>query len=159
TADIHYWEIVLLAHVGNVERPMLTYPEKPRVPYINLGAVNRYGYGSKMSPHNHSVSLAESQRYIINSTNPRRALCDGIENRLHVGRRTADNGENLCCCRLVLQGLAQFCIALLKLFEQPHVLDGDHCLICESLEQLYLLVREWANFHATDRNRSNRGIL
>ena len=35
----------------------------------------------------------------------------------------------------MLQRLTQFCIALLDLFEQPHVLDGDDRLVGEGFEQ------------------------
>ena len=67
-----------------------------------------------MSPRNHSVSLAESQHHVINPTNPRGALDDGIEHRLHVRGRAADDAEHLGRRRLMLQGLAQFCVALLS---------------------------------------------
>ena len=82
-----------------------------------------------------TVPLAESQHQIINPTNPRRALDDRIEDRLHVRRRAADDAEHLGRCRLMLQRLAQFCVALLQFFEQPHVLDGDHGLVGKGFEQ------------------------
>ncbi len=91
-----------------------------------------------MGPRNHSVSLAESQHQIINPANPGRALDDGVEHRLHIGGRAADDAEHLGCCRLMLQGLAQFCVALLDFFEQPDVLDRDHRLGGKSFEQIYL---------------------
>ena len=65
-----------------------------------------------MSPRNHSVPLAESQHHVIDPTNPGRALDDGVKDRLHVCRRAADDAEHLGRRRLMLQGLAQFCIAL-----------------------------------------------
>ena len=71
------------------------------------------GYGTKMSPRNRSVSLAESQHHVIDPTNPCGALDDGIEDRLHVRRRAADDAEHLRRCGLMLQRLAQFCVALL----------------------------------------------
>ena len=58
--------------------------------------------------------VAESQHHVINPTNPGGALDDGIEHRLHVRRRAADDAEHLGRCRLMLQRLAQFCIALLS---------------------------------------------
>ena len=61
-----------------------------------------------MSPRNHNVPLAESQRHVIDPTNPRGALDDGVEDRLHVGRRAADDAEHLGRRRLMLQRLAQF---------------------------------------------------
>ena len=42
----------------------------------------------------------------------------------------------------MLQRLAQFRVALLQFFEQPHVLDGDDRLIGESFEESDLLVCE-----------------
>ena len=41
-----------------------------------------------MSPQNHSVSLVESQQHVIDPTNPRRALDNGVKHRLQsVGER------------------------------------------------------------------------
>ena len=70
-----------------------------------------------MSPRNHHVPLTESQYYVIDPANPRGALDDGVEHRLHVCRRAADDAEHLGRRRLMLQGLAQFCVALLQFFE------------------------------------------
>ena len=67
-----------------------------------------------MSPHNHHVPLAESQHHVIDPTNPCRALDDGVEDRLHVGGRAADDAEHLGGRGLMLQSLAQFRIALLN---------------------------------------------
>ena len=128
-----HWEIVLRADVGNVERAMLAYPAELWLINTDLDAAN--GYGTKMSTRNHSVSLAESQHHIINPTNPRGALDDGVEDRLHVRRRAADDAEHLGRCRLMLQSLAQFCVALLQFFKQPHVLDRDHGLVSEGLRE------------------------
>ena len=105
-----HWEIVLRADVGNMKRAMLAHPAILWLINTDLDAAN--GYGTKMSPHNHSVALAESQHHVIDPTNPRRALDDGVEHRLHVRRRAADNAEHLGRCGLMLQRLAQFCIAL-----------------------------------------------
>ena len=86
-----------------------------------------------MSPRNHNVPLAKSQHHIIDPTNPRGAFDDGVEHRLHVRRRAADDAEHLGRCRLMLQGFAQFCVALLQFFEETDVLDGDDSLRCEGL--------------------------
>ena len=45
-------------------------------------------------------------------TNPRRALNDGVEHRLHVRGRAADDAEHLGGRCLVLQSFAQLCVAL-----------------------------------------------
>src|SRR5262245_31145056 len=97
-----------------MERAMLAYP-------ANLWLINgphaANGYGTKMSSRNHRVRLVDSQHHVINPANPRCALDDGIEHRLHVGGRAADDTKHLRCRRLMFQGFSQFCIALLNLFE------------------------------------------
>ena len=95
-----------------------------------------------MSPRNHTVPFLESQHHVIDPTNPGGALDDGVEDRLHVRGRAADNAEHLSRCRLMLQGLAQFCVALLDLFEEPHVLDSDYCLVGKSLEKCAICFSE-----------------
>ena len=128
-----HWEIVLRAGVGNVERAMLAHPAMLWLINTDLDAAN--GYRTKMSPRNQNVSLPESQHHVINPTNPGGALDDGVEDRLHVRGRAADDAEHLGRCRLMLQGLAQFCVALLELLKQPNVLDGDHGLGGEGFEK------------------------
>ena len=81
---------------------MLAHPGKPRVVNIYHGAFSRYGYGPRMSPHNHRFPFAESQRYIINPTNLHGACHNLVKHRLHVRRRAADDAEYLGRCRLVL---------------------------------------------------------
>ena len=67
-----------------------------------------------MSPRNRLVPLTESQHHIIDPANLCRALDDGIEDRLHVGGRAADDAEHLGGRRLMLQRLAQFGVALCR---------------------------------------------
>src|SRR5262249_3927572 len=134
------WEIILRADVGNVKRAMFAYPAKLWRIHTYLEA--KKGYGTKMSTRNHSVSLAESQHHVIDPTDPCRALNDSIQDRLHVRGRAANDAKHLCRCRLMLQRLAQFRIALLDLLEQPHVLDSDAGLVGEGFEEGYLLIRE-----------------
>src|SRR5262245_48150320 len=55
----------------------------------------------------------------------------------------------------MLQGLAQFCIALLDLLEQPHILDGDNRLIGKGLEKSDLLFRKRPYFGSADLNRAD----
>jgi hypothetical protein len=87
----------------------------------------------------------EPQHYIINATNPRSALDDGVEDRLNIRRRAADDAEHFGGCRLMLQRLAQFCVALLDLLKQPHVLDGNDGLVGESFNKVDLPLTEWFN--------------
>ena len=136
---------------------MLAYPAIAWLIDTDLDADS--GYGTKMSPRNHVVSLAESQHHVINPTNPGGALDDGVEDRLHVRRRAADDAEHLGRCRLMLQGLTQFRVALLQFLEQPDVLDGDDRLVGEGFEQLDLLVAERTNLLAPNHNRPDSGSL
>src|SRR5688572_14739045 len=112
-----------------------------------------------MGPCNHHVSLTEPKHHVINSTNPRRALDDGIEHRLHVRRRAADDTEHLGGCSLMLQGLAQFRVAFLELFEQPYIFDSDDSLVCKSLEESNLLFGERIHDNAADDNSTDRDIF
>ena len=136
---------------------MLAYPAKLWLINTDLDAAN--GYGTKMSPRNHSVPITESQHHVIDPTNPRRALDDGIEHRLHIRRRAADDAEHLGGCSLMLQGLAQFCIAFLEFFEQPHVLDGDDGLVGEGFKKGNLLFGERSDFRAANINHPQRAAV
>src|SRR4030095_977795 len=138
---------------------MLRHPAKMQFINTDRFASGEYGYGTNMSPRNQLISLPESQRHIINPTNPSSALDDRIQDRLHVCGRAADNAEHLGCCRLMLQGLAQYCIALLNLLEQSHVFDGDNGLVGEGFEKGDLFVGERTNLRAADGNSPNRETL
>jgi hypothetical protein len=58
---------------------------------IRTDLLSAYANRTKMSPLQRGVSLVETQYYVIDPTNPRGALDDGIENRLHVRRRATDD--------------------------------------------------------------------
>ena len=66
---------------------------------------------------------------------PDGALHDRIEHRLHVRRRARDHAQDLACGGLPLQ-------RLLRLVEQPDVLDGNDRLVGKRLEERNLLGRE-----------------
>jgi hypothetical protein len=88
--------------VGNVECAMLDDPAvfwRINTDYRSLGS---HRYWTKMSPRNHAVFLAETQHHVVDPTNSGRAFDDGIEHRLHVRGRAADDAEHLGCCSLML---------------------------------------------------------
>ena len=70
-----------------------------------------------------------------------RRLDDRIEHRGHIGGRLADDAQDVGRGRLL-------CQRLLRLVEQPRVLDRDHRLVSEAGEQLLLLRREAAERRA-----------
>jgi hypothetical protein len=134
---------------------MLANPAMLWLINIDLDPASGYGYGTNMGPRNHGVPLAESQHHVINPTNPGGALDDGVEDRLYVRGRAADNAEHLGRCRLMLQGLAQFRVALAEFPEQSHVFNGDHSLVGEGFEKGNLFFREWTDVRASNVNRSD----
>ena len=66
---------------------------------------------------------------------------DGVEHGLHVAGRAADHAQDLADRRLLLE-------RLLRLVEQPHVVDRDRRLPCERLDQRDLVGREQARLAA-----------
>src|SRR5262249_48909362 len=73
--------------------------------------------------------------------------------------RAADDLEHVGGGSLLLKGFAQVAGACLHLIEQPHILDCDHRLACESCQQCNLLVREWPHLGATDQERADGLVL
>ena len=140
-----------------MERAVLAYPVK--LWSIDNARGTGIRYRPKMSPQDHSIPLVKSQYHIIDPTNPGRALDDGVEHRLHVRGRPADDAEHFGSRRLMLQRLAQFCIALLQFLEQPHVLDGDHGLVGKGFEERDLLVSKRLDFRSANQDRPDRNAL
>src|SRR5215472_145887 len=110
-----HWEIVLRIGVGNVERAVFAHPAN--VWLIDTDLSPPKGYRTKMGTHSHSVFVAQSQHHVIYSANPGGALDDGVKHRLHVRRRAADDAEHFSRCGLMLQRLAQLCVAFLDFLE------------------------------------------
>ena len=109
------------------------------------------GYGTKISARNHNVSLAQSQYHVIDPANPGGALHNGVEYRLHVRGRAADDAEHFCRRSLMLQRLSQFCVALAEFLEQTHVFDCDHGLVGKGFEKLDLLLGKGTYFRAANQ--------
>ena len=92
------------------------------------------------------------------------AQCDGtahdrVEHRLHIGRRAADDAQDLGRRGLPLEGLGELAVAGLQLVEEPRVLDRDDRLVGEGLEQADLLRRELADSAAADPDRADASSL
>ena len=56
----------------------------------------------------------------------------GLKHRLQLAGRTGNDAQHLRGRRLLLQRFAQLLRALLLGFEQPHVLNRNHRLICKA---------------------------
>src|SRR5262245_33266681 len=157
TAKIRQTNFGLIVDIRYMQCPVFAHPMEIRLINSDLNASD--GNGAKMSAESHHVFFAQSQNDIINTTNPRRALDDGVEDWLHVRRRAADDAENLGRLRLMLQSFSQFRVAVLQFFEQPHVLDSDDGLVGEGLKKRYLLVCKRTSLHAANQDRSKRNSL
>ena len=96
---------------------------------------------------------------VARAAQPRCAVGDRVEHRLHVGRRAADDAQDLRRRRLLLQRLGDLGVARLQLLEQPHVLDRDHGLVGEGLQQLDLLVGERAHFRSANSDGADGSTL
>src|SRR4029453_13873142 len=84
------------------------------------------------------------------------AAHDGVEDRLRVGRRVADNFENFRGRGLLLQRFRKIISALAQFVQQARVLDGDDGLGCEILNQLDLFVGEGTDFLTIDAYGSHQ---
>ena len=71
------------------------------------------------------VAFEQEQVAELGLADARRVLQHGIEHRLKLARRAADDLQHLRGRGLLLQRLAQIVGALLQFVEQPRVLDGD----------------------------------
>ena len=87
------------------------------------------------------------------------AFHDRIEHRLHVGRRAADDPQDLRGRGLLVERLGDLAVARLQLLEQPRVLDRDHCLIGEGLQQRDLFLGELTDGGAADVDRADAASL
>src|SRR5215831_7878147 len=82
-----------------------------------------------------------------------------IEYRLYVRLRAADDTQDLAGRGLRVERRPQLTVARLQLREQAHVLDGDHGLVGERLQQLDLLLRKWFDDSSCDRDRPDGSAL
>ena len=112
-----------------------------------------------MSPRNHLSPSSRSRSTTHRSHKPVRRFRRWHRAPAERPWGAADDAEHLGRRRLMLQGLAQFGIALLDFLEQPHVLDGDHRLIGEGLEKGDLLFSERTNFRAANMDHANRNTF
>ena len=98
--------------------------------------------------------------HIIDAAQAGRIRRHRVEDRLDVGRGATDDAEDLAGRGLLLEGLRQLAVPGLELREQPHVLDGDHRLVGERLEERDLLGREGMDLGPTmDEDDAQRRAL
>src|SRR5688572_9159299 len=134
---------------------MLTHPAKPWLIGIDFFTTGGYSDGSHVSADRHVIVLLDAQHYVVDPAHPRRTIDDCVKHRLDIRRRAADDAQNLGSRRLMLKRLTQFRITFLQFFEQPHVLDRDHCLSGKGFYKRNLLIDKRTDLVASKMDRSN----
>ena len=90
----------------------------------------------------------------------RRRAIDAVYDQLIVAEDGVERGAQLVAhvgeeLRLVLARLGELAALVLDLVEQPHVLDRDHRLVGEGGSEVNLLLSEWFNSGARQKNDAN----
>ena len=124
----------------------------PRAPIATDPLCIAHGHGGADVAVVHAVTkmiaLLEQHDDVLRLAQPPRARGHGLQDRLHVVRRTCDDIKDLRCRRLALQ-------PLLGLAEHPRVLDRDRRLVGESLEEAEFLGTEGHVRLARDRDEAD----
>ena len=101
-------------------------------------------------------------RRIRRPAHPGGVLGDGLHDRLQIARRARDHPQDPGRGGLLLERLGHLrvclrerTVLLLEFREEAHVLDGDHCLVGEGLEQRDLILRKRAWDGASDGHRTD----
>src|SRR5262245_49500532 len=81
---------------------------------------------------------------------------NGIEHWLNIRRRAGDDTQDLTGGCLLLQRVGEVAIADLEFVEQAGILNGDGCLVRESLEQGHVRLRKWSEVGMPNCNRTDR---
>ena len=82
-----------------------------------------------------------------------------FQHGLQIEGRAADDFQHLGGGGLLLQRLGQIARARLHLVEKPHVLDCDHGLVGEGLDQLDLASAEYAWLRARDDDSTDERLV
>ncbi len=152
------------ADVMNVDRAAL----QPRAPgaapaierdRIQVGECHELG-GDVMAgdgPQNLAVEAPDDAAPGL--AQPHRVLGQRLEDRLEIERRPPDHLEQLAGRGLLLERDPQLAVARLELLEQAHVLDGDHGLVAEGLQELDMAGGELPRLGPLDDDDSDRGAV
>ncbi len=82
-------------------------------------------------------------------------LDEGIEHRLQIESRAADDLQHVGGGRLLSEGFSQFLCARLHFVEQAYILDRNHRLVGKCRDQLDLLISEWLHGSSDKTYHSN----
>src|SRR5262249_25118959 len=110
--------------------------------------------GRKSSEHD-LISRNSRQRARVPAQQANGALHDCVEHWLNICLRPADHAQDVARGGLLVERRGQVPITRLQLLEQPHVLDSDHRLISEALDQRHLSPRKPPWLRPGDSNRAD----
>jgi hypothetical protein len=105
------------------------------------------------------ITFESKDNGIVSSAQTRRALRYRLEHGPNVGRRLTYHTQDIAGRGLLVERFSEVVIPRLQLLEQPHILDGDHRLVGEGLEERNLLVREGAYLLTSDQDPPNSYAL
>ena len=104
--------------------------------------------GARHEPQ--GIALAQRDCAHVRSGQAHCGVDQRLQDGLKIEGRSADCLENIRCRGLLLQRLAEVARPCLHLVEQADILDGDHRLVGEGLDQLDLARRERARLGASE---------
>src|SRR5262249_1579206 len=99
-----------------------------------------------------AVPFAQPQITELRSADAHRTFQHGLEDGLQLAGRTRNNTQHFRRRRLLFQSFRKLSRPRLHLVEQSSVLDGDHRLVGEGLQQFNLSVGKWTHLGATQGN-------
>ena len=131
----------------------------PRADHVPPPVLAEFGTDPILRERLKHLTVESLKQPSLGPGQPRRVLDEGFQHGLEIERRAADHLEHFAGRRLLLQRLRQLAVARLQLREQPHVLDGDHRLVGECLEEHDLLVGEGPRLSLVDVDGADREAI
>ncbi len=125
----------------------------------SLGNIGEFLAESVHAGANELVADLPRQRRPVRFAQLGGGLDQNIQDLLQIEGRAADHLQYVGGRGLLMQRLGQLAGTRLHLVEQPHVVDRDHRLLGECLQQRDLLVAERPPLHPGDDDRSDRLVL
>src|SRR5262249_14413483 len=103
-----------------------------------------------------NLTVEAEDRAVGGSAQSERMHRDRVEDGLHVRLRPGDDAEHLARRGLLLERNGQIAVPGFQLLEQSDVLDRDHRLVGESLEEGDLTLREEPGLGTAELQRPDR---
>src|SRR5262249_40788658 len=102
------------------------------------------------------IALDPSQSAPVSAEQPDAAAHYRVEHRLDISLRLTNDTQNVTGGGLLVQSGGKVTVARLQLLEQANVLNGDHRLIGESIQQRDLSLGKWAHIGTQNGETTQR---